>query len=264
MIRTDRRTLIIGAAIIVVACSTALAVHLIGASKSADPGLVRLADRRVTPSTDEGTAPTIGQSVDDYKVVTERNVFRALVAEPRDSAVLDVPSEMPSPRGSDERSGPSEPPDPTRNLAMTGVVETNAGLMGLIKNVASGTSVYAGVGDTAFDLRVARIEAKRMTLARDDREYTLQMGAKEIPEAERASASRPSGAGEPSGAQGEGPPRRPGFGPPGGRFGSGDMGRRLEDAYRSGRISREQYDRARRYMSMRGRGGPSRRSGRGR
>ncbi|MFQ5809146.1 MAG: hypothetical protein ACE5JM_05960, partial [Armatimonadota bacterium] len=240
MIRTDRRTLIIGAVIVAVACSAALAVHLIGANKGSNSGLVGLVHRRAASSTDEDIAPTVAQSLEDYKVVTQRNVFQPLVAEPRESAALDVPSEIPSPRGSDRRSGPPEPPDPTTDLAMTGVVESNAGLMGLIKNVETGASVYAGVGDSAFDLRVTRIEAKRVTLAQGDREYTLEMGTKEIPEAEHASASasRSATAGESSGAAGEAPPRRPGFGPPGGRFGPGDMGRRLEDAYRSGRISR--------------------------
>jgi hypothetical protein len=180
-----------------------------------------------------------------------------LVSPPQDTA-LNVPGEMPSPTGSSQRpSGePPAPPDPTADLAMTGVVESNAGLKVLIQNVQTGASAYAGIDDEAFGLRVTRIDAKRVTLARGDSEYTLEMGAKELPEktTEAAPASRPSAtsASAPSAGEQRGP-----SGPGRRGFGSGDMMRRLDEALRSGRISREQYDSASRRLDDGRRGGSS-------
>ena len=253
MMRTHRRMAIIGGAVVVVACSAALAFHFMGGSKDPREGLVALAPRTGSPSVSEDTEGAVDRSFGDYGVVTQRNVFQPLLSEPRETASLTVPSEIPSPRTSNRPSARApQPPDPTKDLAMTGVVESDAGLKALIKNTQTGASVYAAMGELAFDLRVAGIEAKRTTLARGDREYTLEMGAKEVPgeTPQRASAPPPSTASAASAPSGESP--RPGFGPPGGSFGPGDWGRRLEDAYRSGRISREQYDRARRSMSERG------------
>jgi len=93
-------------------------------------------------------------------------------------------------------------------------------------------------------------DAKTITFAQDEREYTITMGEKDIPEAENGgSGSASSGAGGSGASEAGGP----GGGPPPGRGGPGDMMRRLEE--NRSRMTAEQYDRARRYLQMRGSGG---------
>ncbi len=257
MMRNQRTFVIAGAVLALIACSAALALRFMGGNKQPDAGLVKVARRGDVGLTSNDTEAAPERSFDDYRILTRRDVFKPLVSPPQDRAALDVPGEIPSPTGSGRPSGtPSGPPDPTADLAMTGVVESDIGLKALIKNIKTGASVYAGIGETAFGLRVSNIEAKRVALAQGDETYMLAMGAKELPEkaAESGAASRPSEAAAPSQQAGErrGAPR-PGFGP-------GETLRRLEQ-YR-GRMTPEQYQRARGYLEQRGRGG--RGPGRGR
>ncbi|MGD8239487.1 MAG: hypothetical protein PVH68_13090 [Armatimonadota bacterium] len=221
MMRTDRRTLIVGLSVLaIVACSAALGVHFIGREKHGAQ-LVKPIRDPAAAATSERLEATVEPSLEHYFVVTERNVFSPLLSEPRENVALAVPMDMPSATGTSRV--PSTPPrrDPTADLAMTGVVESNAGLMALIKDIRRDVSVYAGVGDEAFGLRVASIEAKRAILAQADETYTIELGAKKVPDegAEaRATPSRPSGTAASAGTAEGGPGpgfRRPGFGPGG-------------------------------------------------
>jgi hypothetical protein len=215
-----------------VAGSAALGVRLVGADKHGGARLVEPVRDPDDVVVSERPEATIEPSLEHYFVVTERNVFEPLVSVPREDAALAIPSDMPSPTGTSR--APSTPPrrDPTVDLAMTGVVESSVGLMALIKDIRRDTSVYAGVGGEAFGLHVAAIEAKRVTLAQGEQTYTIELGAKEIPdegaEARRASSSRPSGTAASTGPKqsggGPGPGfRRPGFGPGGGKGAFGKM-----------------------------------------
>ena len=261
MIRGDRRTLVIGGAVLaLVACSAALAFHLMGASKSEGPGIAKVLRHGAGGSADDEEARAVERTFDDYRVVTQRNVFRPLVAPPQESVKLAVPVGIPSPTGSGSSpaasSGSPPQPDPTADLAMTGVVENKAGLRVLIRNVKTGAAVYAKAGDEAFGLRVTGIEAKRATLTRGDRAYTLQMGTKQVPtgvSSSAPSATLPSG-GRPSSSQGasEGDRRGPPFGGFGGRSSPDEMLRRLEE--NRSRMTPEQYERARQFIEMRRQG----------
>jgi len=234
MIRSDRRTLIIGGVVLAVATgSAALALRFMGGNKQANPGLVKVVRRGNGDVSAEEPTAAPERSFDDYRAVTERNVFKPLVSLPQEHVALAVPADLPSATGA-ARTPPrsSSPPSPTADLAMTGVVESDAGLMALIKNIRTGASAYAGIGEAAFGLRVVSIEAKRITLAQGDETYTLDMGAKEIPEegAESRSVGGTPSAGPPmaaAGAPGEGP--MPGFG---GRPGFGSRGMSREEMMR--------------------------------
>jgi len=250
MIRTDRRTLTIVGAVVLVVGSVALALHFGVGGKDSGQNLVGLADRSAASATSEDTEGSAAWALGDYRVVTERNMFKPLVSPPQDNVSLNVPAGIPSATS----RGPSSPPkprDPTADLAMTGVVESDNRLRALIKNINTGASVYAGVGETAFGLRVTSIRAKRVMVAQADETYVLAMGAKEIPQDDAGSGAAASSAAT-AAAAGAGEaqrPGRPGFGPP------GDMMRRL-DQYR-GRMTSEQYQRARRYLEERSRRGSS-------
>ncbi len=212
--RGDRLVMVVGGVLLaVVAGSAALALRFTGGKAPAGDGLVEVVSREdPTPAEPEAI---IEPSFDHYRVVTEQNVFMPLLSPPRDEVALAVPAEIPSPTGA-RSSAPRPAPDPTIDLAMTGVVESNGGLMALIKNIRSDDSVYAGVDDSAFGLQVAAIEAKQVTFAQGEETYTLAMGEKDVPEKGAAASSRPATASRPASATaasggGEGP--RPGFGP---------------------------------------------------
>jgi hypothetical protein len=229
MLRVDRRTLIVGAVALAVACSAALAFRFIGGNKPAGPPLARIVHGERADAIGAGTEPTVERAFDEYRVVTERNVFKPLLTPPQPAVALAVPAEIPSPTASQRRPSGTPPRrrDPTADLAMTGVVESDSGLLVLINDIRSGTSVYAGIGDLVFGLRVAGIEAKRVALTQGDETYMLAMGTKEIPQEGERVASAAVGPGASSSASGGGEaggPPRPGFGGPPG-FGFRGMSR---------------------------------------
>lgn len=249
MLRPDLRVgVIVVGLILAIAASAGLAIRHIGNS-SPNAGVAEPASRAAS---EEASSPEddSAASFDRYAVIPERDIFKPLVASA--APKVNVP-DVPSPTAKRSQS-PAMPQSPTEDLAMTGVVQAGGRLRVLITNVKTHESTYAAEGDTAFDFRVVKILAREVRLSKDGEQYTLKMGEKEIAE-ESAEASRktfsasrePSRPSSPTTPAGPRPPRRGGF--RGGNI--GDWERRLEEAHASGRISDEQYERAKRYIQMR-------------
>ncbi|MFQ5811276.1 MAG: hypothetical protein ACE5JM_16790, partial [Armatimonadota bacterium] len=96
MMRTDRRTLIIGACVLAaIACSAALGVRFIGGNTHGGTQLVKPIRDLDAAAASEGLEPTVEPSLEDYFVVTDRNVFKPLLSVPRESVALTVSPDMP-------------------------------------------------------------------------------------------------------------------------------------------------------------------------
>lgn len=145
---------------------------------------------------DETRVPVV---TGNYQEIAQRDVFRPLVANPREAggeaggsggapAPQTRPSQQSSPR-------PSAPPDPTRDIALTGIIETTDGLEVLVESVSTGKGMFAGIGDTVFGLQVTSVGPGTVTLEQGDKSYTLRLGEKEIASHEAAAASTTSSGG---------------------------------------------------------------------
>ncbi len=72
------------------------------------------------------------------------------------------------------------PPDPTADLALTGVVETSSGLRALIEQLSARRGQYVAVGEVVFGFTVQAIRPKSVTLAQGPKTYELRLGEKVI------------------------------------------------------------------------------------
>jgi hypothetical protein len=160
-----------------------------------------------------------GGPTPDYRPIAERNLFRPLVVAPKSgggeaaaggAAAKGGPASAPkggapTPGGA-AKGGP--PPDPTADLALTGIIETTDGLRALIEKLSTRQGDFVAVGDQVFGFTLKAIAAGSVTLAQGSRTHELKLGAKEI-----ASAAAPAAPAPPT----PGPPA-PGAGPPGGQM----------------------------------------------
>lgn len=133
--------------------------------------------------------------VRDYKFVSERNVFRPLVVAPRGDSGGASSGSAPvgrkdgsSPSGRPS-SAPTQPPNPTADLAITGITETTDGLRVLIEKISTREGKYAAVGDVVFGFTVQGIGRGSVALVQGDKEYELKLGEKEIQLAGSATAT---------------------------------------------------------------------------
>jgi hypothetical protein len=138
-------------------------------------------------------------TADSYQAIAQRDVFRALVANPRGTGAESGASggtsapQTRAPQPSSPR--PSAPPDPTEDIALTGIIETTDGLDVLVESVSTGKGMFAGIGDTVFGFDVAAIGPGTVTLKQGDKSYTLRLGEKEIAPHETPAASTSSSSG---------------------------------------------------------------------
>jgi hypothetical protein len=132
-----------------------------------------------------------GRSATSYTAITERNLFRPLVAAPRGpqgapappSTVAKLPAETKKPSSPPRPAGPPRPPDPLADLALTGVIQAGDALKALIEHISTRVGQYVIVGDMIDGFRVKLIRVDSVVLEKGGREYTLRLGQKELPAA---------------------------------------------------------------------------------
>ena len=158
------------------------------------------------------TAPSpLATDGGNYRAIGERDLFRPLVAVPKAAEGGGGGGEAKGgPGGAGGKAGgkggpnaapggPPRPPDPTADLALTGIIETTDGLRALVEQISTRKGEFVAVGEQAFGFTVKALEAKAITLAQGPRTYELTLGAKEMPSVEPAAvASAPSPTPSPS------------------------------------------------------------------
>ncbi|MFQ6131265.1 MAG: hypothetical protein ACE5R4_04460 [Armatimonadota bacterium] len=165
-----------------------------------------------------------------YRAITDRAIFRPLVAEPSATEEVTIPPDVPSPTSS---GGPPPRPDPFAGLAMTGVVERGRA-KALIIDTRTGQGRYAAEGEEAFGARVLDIQAKRVRVEKDGETKDLILG-ENVPKETPTAAASSSGSSGPSQSRGSGERRSVGG------MGSGEMRERfgsMSDAERQEFIRR--------------------------
>jgi hypothetical protein len=157
---------------------------VVGCRSSREPesAVAQLPDRPEARTETEQTAVAR-----DYQFVGERNMFRPLVVAPKgegggagSGGSSSAPRPTGAPSASQSRSGPPRPPDPTADLAITGITETTDGLRVLIEKISTREGQYAAVGDVIFGLTVQHIGRGSVTLTQGEKEYELKLGEKEM------------------------------------------------------------------------------------
>ena len=167
----------------------------------------------------------------DYGGISARNLFHPLVVAPKGGEKAAAAGAAKTGSGQSGGTtvrpkpppGTMAPPDPTADLALTGITEDALGLCVLVERMSTGEGHYARIGDTVFGFTVDRIGPGWVILRLARRTYELKLGQKETKThyaaAPPPSASPPGGPGGPGG-----PGAAPqGSGPPGGDE-SGDSG----------------------------------------
>jgi hypothetical protein len=162
-------------------------------------------------------APVVNAS--GYRAIDERDLFRPLVTAPKAAEAGAGGGAGETKGGSGTKSGGpgaggpgsthSGPPDPTADLALTGVIETTDGLRALIEQISTRQGDFVAVGEVAFGLVVKAISADSVTMSQGDKTYDLRLGAKELPTvgpAVAASAATPSAPSPPSTSSGPSSP----------------------------------------------------------
>jgi len=153
--------------------------------------------------------PDLATASANYETIAERDVFRPLVVNRRDAAGGESGGEAGgggatgSPKSASPAAGtePPKPPDPTADIALTGIIETTDGLEVLLENIKTGEGHFAAVGETVFGLQVIEVGPGTVALKQADKDYELKLGEKEIAKETVASASS-SGESTPSAPSG--------------------------------------------------------------
>jgi hypothetical protein len=201
------------------------AVALGGCLKPAPPaGKSGASQRSATgdgAGTERGTEVNLtdGRPSAPYTEIADRNIFRPLVVRPKGPEGAPSPPSTVAKTGpeagkagnpaSGKAGGPGMPPrplDPLADLALTGVTEVGGRLQALIEHISTRLGQYVAVGERIDGFGLKSIQATSVVLEKGGKEYTLRMGAKEVPGG--PSLTAPSTMSGPPG----------GFGPPGGRF----------------------------------------------
>jgi hypothetical protein len=165
----------------------------------------------------EQTDPSLGTTdAGNYRAIGERDLFRPLVAAPKSAGGAGGAGETKGGAGTKAGGkagpntppgGPPRPPDPTADLALTGIIETTDGLRALVEQISTRKGEFVAPGERAFGFTVKTIAAGVITLAQGPKTYDLRLGAKEMPTVEPAAAAAPSSAPTPSASSSpSGPP----------------------------------------------------------
>jgi len=196
--------------------------------KTKPPSRASVGSSRVSPASAQPGPAAGAKDAAGYRAIAERDLFRPLVRPPGQGgaggggaaesaagggAVAAKGGDRPA--GGAGRPTPSGPPDPTADLALTGIIETTEGLWALVEQISTRKGAFVGVGETAFGLTVKEIRPGSATLAQGSRTYELGLGAKVIagdtPAAPAPSA--PSGSPSPGASSPTSPPSgMPSFG----------------------------------------------------
>ncbi len=129
----------------------------------------------------------------NYETIAERDVFRPLVVNRRETGGGESGGGggTASPKSATPAATPEppKPPDPTADIALTGIIETTDGLEVLLENIKTGEGHFAAVGETVFGLQVIEVGPGTVALKQADKDYALKLGEKEIATEKVASAS---------------------------------------------------------------------------
>jgi len=156
------------------------------------------------PHASHSATPTEGQTDPttdvNYDAISERNLFRPLVTAPKPAGAGAGGAQAgagapPSTKAGGQSPGGSRgpasagPPDPTADLALTGIIETTDGLRALVEQISTRRGEFVAAGEQAFGLTVKAITAGAITLAQGPRTYELKLGAKEMPAVQPAAVA---------------------------------------------------------------------------
>jgi len=133
---------------------------------------------------------------EDCAVITKRDIFKPLVAEP---VALGAKPNFPNPQ---HKGGPAPgrmgipTRGPTEDLAVTGFTEVGGRLAALIENITTGEGRYVQVGDLIFGLQVVAIKRGRVVFLQGGKRYEVTAGEKTIAETQVAAAPKEEKKGE--------------------------------------------------------------------
>jgi len=153
---------------------------------------------KVSVTADEADPPPDTTDAGSYRAIGERDLFRPLVAAPKSAEGAGgggetkggVAAKAGAKAGTNAPpGGPPRPPDPTADLALTGIIETTDGLRALVEQISTRRGEFVAPGEQAFGFTVKTISAGVVTLAQGPRTYDLRLGAKEMPSVEPTAAA---------------------------------------------------------------------------
>jgi hypothetical protein len=186
--RCERCTPVRGSWLCVAAAAVLLLVAASGCRSAKKPSSDSASHPEHTSLTtgDADATPSASRDASSYREIGERDLFRPLVSAPKPSVGGGGEA-----GGSSAKAGggtaagaaathPSAPPDPTADLALTGIVETTDGLLVLVESISTKHGEFVGVGEQAFGFTVKSVGPDSVTLARGSQTYELRLGAKEI------------------------------------------------------------------------------------
>ncbi|MGQ9731993.1 MAG: hypothetical protein ACUVX8_12070, partial [Candidatus Zipacnadales bacterium] len=156
---------------------------------------------------------------------------------------------------------PGVSPNPTADLALTGIIETTDGLRALIEKMSTRQGEFVAVGEPVFGFVLQNITADEVTLSQGGHEYKLRLGEKEIQPVPVSEVAKPSSGSEPMASTSPSSPSSSSSGvtrPPGFPDFSGMSPEQRRDAYRRwwDSLSESQRDQYRSQRFGRSRGGP--------
>lgn len=174
--------------VVVLAVGGAVVYGMYRISGGEDVGDIVIAERPDLPRSGGGEEGGDDKPFEQYRAITDRNVFKPLVVEASAAEGLTVPDVVPSPTGGGP-SGPPPRPDPFANLAMTGVIERGK-VRALITDTSTGQGRYVAEGEEAFGAKVLDIRAKKVRVQKEGQTKDLVLGEnvpKEMPKTTAAS-----------------------------------------------------------------------------
>lgn len=101
---------------------------------------------------------------------------------------------------------PSPTPDnPTQNVALVGITRDSEGEQAWLVDTSTRERETVPVGGTVFGFTVRSVGEETVTLARNNREFVIRLGEKDVPGEVLASSESGTGGGEGPGGEGRGP-----------------------------------------------------------
>ena len=182
---------------------------------------------RVASPPDDSPVATAPRDANGYRAIAERDLFRPLVTAPKsaegggggEAAAAGSGGSSATKAGAKPPGGPGGPvpggrPDPTADLALTGIIETTDGLWALVEQISTKRGEFVAVGAMAFGMTVKEIQAGAITLVQGPRTYELKLGAKQIggDTAAAPAPAAPSGPAQPAASAPTPPSGMPTFG----------------------------------------------------